>query len=178
MGAAHLEGWNRPSPRNAFAALGIALSWNRRVGGFPAAAEREEQLHQVVRKLRLGLRELRFDFGEAAFGVQDDLEVLAPGLVAQPGDARGLLAPLAGAAQRRDPLAFVRVAGERALRFLQRIEPGAVELGKRGLRRRLRLRDARAGGATIGEVPGDQRPEAVAEAVAVEPTEPPRLMLG
>ena len=136
--------------------------------------------------LRFRLGERGVDLRSDALGVEHDLERLAPGLVAQPGDPRRLGALRAGAAQRRQPVELARVAGERAFGFLQRAQPGALEIGQRAFGARLGLRDARAADGEIGERPGDERAEAEAEAsrpsrgppseVAELPSEPPSVI--
>ncbi len=84
------------------------------------------------------------DLGGYARGVEDDLERLAAGLVAQAGDPRRLGALRAGTPQGSLAIEFAGVAGQCPFRFLQRAQPASLEIGQRPFRARLRLRDSRA----------------------------------
>src|SRR3546814_4248834 len=93
---------------------------------FPAAAERQEEGDLVGRKLRFRLGQRRFGLGKRALGVEHDLEGIAPRLEAKPGDPGGLGALRPRAAQRGDTVELLGIAGEGALRFLQRAQPRTV----------------------------------------------------
>ena len=94
--------------------------------------------------MRLGPRQLRLDGGERALIVQYDLKGLAPGLVAQACDAGrfsrlGLRAP-----QRFAAIKLAGVARQGAFRFLQRAQPGTLEIGESPVGTGLRLCDSGA----------------------------------
>ena len=84
-------------------------------GLLPASAKRQEERNEIVGELALpiGRREASICGGDA-LGVEHDLERLAPGLVAQPGDPRRLGALRAGAAQGGQAVELARIAGQRA----------------------------------------------------------------
>src|SRR3546814_5472647 len=50
----------------------------------PSSSQRQEQLDEICRKLRFRLRQCSLRQGKLALGIEDDLEALAPGFVAQP----------------------------------------------------------------------------------------------
>src|SRR5690606_41099987 len=111
---------SRPRGRDKAGSPAVSPSADGHGSSLPSAAEREKQRDEIGRELAFGLGERRLGGRELAFGVEHDLEALTPRLVAYTGDAGGFARLFHSAFERGDAVEGARVAGKRALGFLDR----------------------------------------------------------